>query len=227
MPKETEPQRRLTARGAAMRGRLIEVAAALIYEKGASRTSLDDVLEKSGASKSQLYHYFADKDALILGVIRWQIERVLALQQPHLAQLDSLEALWRWRDAVLALATAAPGLRGCPLGSLANELAGRFENARSLLAGGFDRWREALEAGLGAMRARGELAGSANPRELALAILAALQGGLLLAKTAQTIEPLEAALEMALEHVARHATRKSARKGGAAAARSSPEPRRP
>lgn len=212
MPEETESERRLTARGAAMRARLVEVAAGLFYEKGVNRTSLDDVLERAGASKSQLYHYFADKDALVLAVIRWQTERVLALQQPHLARLDSLDALRRWRDAVLVLAKAAPGLRGCPLGSLANELANRFEGARSLLAGGFDTWREQIEKGLAAMRARGELVDSADPRDLALAILAALQGGLLLAKTAQTVRPLEAALDMALEHVARHATKNSARK---------------
>lgn len=212
MPAEKEPERRLTARGAAMRARLIEVAADLIYEKGVDRTSLDEVLEKSGASKSQLYHYFADKDALVLAVIRSQTERVLALQQPHLARLDSLAALQRWRDAVLVLAKAAPGLRGCPLGSLASELANRFEEARTLLAGSFDTWREQIEEGFEAMRARGELAESADPHALALAILAALQGGLLLAKTARTVRPLEAALDMALEHVARHATKESARK---------------
>jgi hypothetical protein len=38
----------------------------------------------SGVSKSQLYHYFADKDALALEVINLQTERVLNAQQPHL-----------------------------------------------------------------------------------------------------------------------------------------------
>ena len=50
-------------------------------------------MAESGVSKSQLYHYFADKDALVREVIALQTERVLAAQQPHLGALDSLSAL--------------------------------------------------------------------------------------------------------------------------------------
>jgi hypothetical protein len=54
------------------------------------------------------------------------------------------------------------------------------------------------------MQERGELAASADPHELALALLSAVEGGLLLAKTAQSSRPLEIALDMAIDHVARH-----------------------
>jgi len=56
------------------------------------------------------------------------------------------------------------------------------------------------------MRERGELADSADPSELAIALLAAVQGGLLLAKTTHSSRPLEIALDMAVEHVAKHLT---------------------
>ena len=70
--------RRLTARGAAMRERIVSAAADLVWAQGAGETSLDDVMEKSGASKSQLYHYFADKDALLREAAALQTKRVLA-----------------------------------------------------------------------------------------------------------------------------------------------------
>src|SRR5215469_15803510 len=95
--------RSLTARGVATRARIVEAAADLFYVHGAERTSLDDVMAASGASKSQLYHYFADKDALVLEVIARQTERVLDAQQPHLGALDSLPALKAWRNAVVRL----------------------------------------------------------------------------------------------------------------------------
>jgi TetR/AcrR family transcriptional regulator, transcriptional repressor for nem operon len=57
--QKSEP-RSLTVRGAATRARIVEAAAALIYEHGVERTSLDDVMAASGASKSQLYHYFVE-----------------------------------------------------------------------------------------------------------------------------------------------------------------------
>ena len=53
------------------------------------------------------------------------------------------------------------------------------------------------------MRDRGELKPEANPAELATAIIAALQGGLLLAQTMRSSRPLELALDMAIGHIAR------------------------
>jgi AcrR family transcriptional regulator len=201
--QKSEP-RSLTARGAATRVRIVEAAADLIYEHGVERTSLDDVMAASGVSKSQLYHYFADKEALVLEVIGRQTERVLEAQRPHLEALDSLTALKAWRDAVVRLNKAVQS-KGCPLGSLASELANDSEPARKRLADGFSMWRDRIERGLAKMRERGELAATANPRDLALALLSAVEGGLLLAKTAQSIRPLEIALDMAIDHVARHA----------------------
>jgi AcrR family transcriptional regulator len=196
----SEP-RSLTARGAATRSRIVSAAADLFYEQGVDRTSLDEVMAASGVSKSQLYHYFADKDALVLEVIARQTERVLDAQRP----LDSLPALTAWRDAIVRLNREARG-KGCPLGSLASELANDSEPARERLAGSFAMWRHRIEQGLTKMRERGELAASADPQELALALLSAVEGGLLLAKTTQSSRPLEIALDMAVDHVARHMT---------------------
>jgi TetR/AcrR family transcriptional repressor of nem operon len=199
--RKSEP-RSLTARGAATRGRIVEAAADLIYAQGVERTSLDEVMAKAGVSKSQLYHYFADKDALVLEVIALQTERVLAAQQPHLGALDSLRALRAWGQAIIRL-NEQVHMGGCPLGSLANELANDSESARKRLAAGFEIWSDCIERGLTKMRERGALAASANPHELAVALLSAVQGGLLLSKTTQTSRPLEISIDMAIAHVAR------------------------
>src|SRR6201981_459114 len=100
--QKSEP-RSLTARGAATRARIVEAAANLIYAHGVEQTSLDDVMAATGVSKSQLYPYFAYKDALVLDVIALQAERVLAAQEPHLGALDSLRALRAWGQAILQL----------------------------------------------------------------------------------------------------------------------------
>jgi len=204
MPANEEAESRsLTARGAATRARIVEAAADLIYAHGVERTSLDDVMAASGVSKSQLYHYFADKDALVLEVIARQTERVLDAQRPHLEALDSLPALKAWRDVIVRLNEAVQN-GGCPLGSLAIELANDSEPARKRLADSFSMWRDRIENGLTRMRERGELGAAADPHELALALLGAVEGGLLLAKTTRSRRPLEIALDMAIDHVARH-----------------------
>jgi TetR/AcrR family transcriptional regulator, transcriptional repressor for nem operon len=68
------------------------------------------------------------------------------------------------------------------------------------VASGFQRWEGAIRAGLSAMHGRGEF--DADPDGLALAVLAALQGGLMLTQIQRTVRPLEVALDAALDHVA-------------------------
>jgi AcrR family transcriptional regulator len=195
---------RLTSRGAITRARIIEAAADLVYARGVGGTSLDDIMAASETSKSQLYHYFSDKDALIHEVIVLQMRRVIEGQEPYLHRVDSFDGLRRWADAVAELNRAAGGAGGCPLGSLASELADQSEGTRELLAHCFRIWQSYLVEGLRAMRDRGDLVPDAEPDDLAAAIMAALQGGVLLAQTNRTVRPLELALDMAIGHVARH-----------------------
>lgn len=70
-----------------------------------------------------------------------------------------------------------------------------------MLAQCFAEWESYLSAGFVAMRDNGELAAEADPAELALTMMSALQGGLLMAQTMRSARPVELALNMALGHV--------------------------
>jgi AcrR family transcriptional regulator len=196
--KESKSNKRLTARGAATRRRIVSAAADLALTRGVGETSLDDVMAACGASKSQLYHYFADKDALLREAAGLQAERVLAAHEPLLEALDSLLAMRRWRDAVIALNRRT----GCPLGALAYQLPSGAKDARAAVEDGFEIWRRRIETGLVRMQARGELAADVAPADIALAVLGAVQGGLLLSRSAKSDRPLELAFDMALAHIA-------------------------
>jgi AcrR family transcriptional regulator len=167
--------------------------------------NLDDVMEASGTSKSQLYHYFADKDALVREVIAFQTHRILQTNAAHLDCLDSFEALRLWRDVLVAANRAEGGLGGCPIGSLANELATQSEEARNLLVESFAAWSRVIETGLVRMKERGQIVASADTEAISVAVLAAIQGGVLLSKTARESKPLEVAFDMALGHIERYA----------------------
>lgn len=200
--KGGRPTERLTARGAATKARIVAAAASLVQQRGVAGTSLDDVMEATATSKSQLYHYFANKDALISAVIKTQLGRVIAAQQPRLSEVSSWEGLQRWCDHLATMTRATQGAGGCPLGSLVGELADRSDSARHELARSFAEWQSYLTNGFVAMRDNGELAAEADPDELALTMMSALQGGLLMAQTTRSARPLELALNMALGHIA-------------------------
>jgi TetR/AcrR family transcriptional repressor of nem operon len=184
-----------TPKGRATRERIVAAAAELMYRQGVAVTSIDEVKTAAEVSSSQLYHYFADRQALVGAVVVHQTERVLDVQEPLLAELDSIASLRAWRDAVIALALRFGTEGGCPIGSLAGELSDRDSAHRSALAAAFDRWESRR------MRDRGELRAGADPAALATATLAALQGGLLLSQVRRSTAPLQAALDQALAHI--------------------------
>jgi TetR/AcrR family transcriptional repressor of nem operon len=197
----TEPPR-LTRKGEQTRERIVAAAASLIFERGVAGTSIEDVKEAAGVSSSQLYHYFADKQALVHAVIAHQSDAVIAAQEPLLGKLDSLDALRAWRDQAVTIEKQLQCKGGCPIGALAGELAEVDPEARADIAGGFARWEEAIGGGIHAMHDRGELPAEVDPGRLALALLAAHQGGLILTQVRRDPVPLEAALDEMIDHVA-------------------------
>jgi TetR/AcrR family transcriptional repressor of nem operon len=200
------PGRRLTARGAATRDRIVQAAADLMYVKGVSATTLDDIRAATGTSKSQLYRHFPDKDALVHAVIAWRGQQVLDRETQRLGRLSSFGGLTRWRNALVQVNSLQDGAYGCALGSMASELADTDEEARASLAALFRAWEELLAAGLGRMQAAGTLSPDADPEQLAVGLMAALQGGYLLASTARDVRPMEIALDLALAQVKSYLT---------------------
>ncbi len=196
-----EDGRRLTRKGQATRTRIAAAAAGLMYKRGVAGTSTEDVRVTASVSSSQLYHYFADKNALVRAVVAYQTEAVLTFQQPQFSRLDSLAGLAAWADTLVDFHLGLHLRGGCPLGSLASELADADPVAREALAAAFARWEAAIREGLAAMHARGELRGEADPERLALTLLAAVQGGLLLARTRREVAPLRIALDTVLDHI--------------------------
>jgi len=190
-----------TARGAATRARIVDAATELVRAHGVANTTIDAVIEASKVSKSQIYHYFTDKDDLVLAVIQRQTECVLGTHEELLRKLNSLAGLRRWRDAVVELTRQTNGAGGCPLGSLAAELS-ETPRTRAALAESFARWASYFEAAFARMQTRAGRRPSGGLKELSDAILASLQGGLLLAQTMRSTRPLELTLDMAINHVA-------------------------
>ncbi|HEY3557207.1 MAG TPA: TetR/AcrR family transcriptional regulator [Kribbella sp.] len=197
----TETARRLTPKGQATHDRIVAAAARLMLEQGVARTTIEDIQAAAGVSPSQLYHYFPGKDALVTAVIDHQTTQALDVQQGCLERLDTIDSLGRWRDVMVNILTEMHCVGGCPLGSLASDLSDSDPVARMQLAGAFSRWQELIREGLTEMQDRGELAADANPADLAVAMLAAVQGGLLLSQVNRDPAPLRIAVDTMIDHL--------------------------
>jgi AcrR family transcriptional regulator len=195
-----------TQKGRDRRQRIVNVAADLVFERGVAEVSLDDIREAAGVSKSQLYHYFGDKSDLLRAVIECQRTRVLGYHHPTFEALDDLDDLSRWRDMIVAYQAARSCRCGCPLGSLASGLAELDGPARHQLNDAFSEWSSLIADALTRMVQSKKLRAEADPRTLAVSLLASLQGGLLLAETSRDTRPLEIALDTAISYVGSFAT---------------------
>jgi TetR/AcrR family transcriptional repressor of nem operon len=193
--------RRLTRKGQETRQRIVDAAADLVFEQGVAHTTIEDVRAAADVSSSQLYHYFDDKPALVRAVIEHQADTIVGGQQTF--DLSSLDGLRAWRDWVVEHQRELNCRGGCPIGSLGGELAETDPEARAQVSAGFKRWESAIQSGLREMHVRGRLTSDSDPDSLALALLATLQGGLLLTQIERDTKPLEAALDAMIELIAR------------------------
>ncbi|HEY7051368.1 MAG TPA: TetR family transcriptional regulator [Mycobacterium sp.] len=201
----TEPESdggRFTQKGLATRAHIVDVAAKLMFERGVAGTSIDELRAAASVSGSQIAHYFQDKRDLTRQVITARRNEVVSFHgQRQFGAFDSLEALEAWAKTCSAHAKAVYRRGGCVYGSLAGELLEADDGVLDDLAFGYDQWIGLFQSGLTAMRRRGELRADAEPRHLAVALVAAHQGGALVTYATGSAEPLQAAVDGAVDYV--------------------------
>lgn len=191
--------RQLTAKGQATRARILERAAELIYTEGVQATNNEKLRQAAGVSGSQLSHYFPTKESLVLGVIAWQADRVLSFHRgEEFGGFEDFAAFRKW----VTFYTREERPYGCSLGSLASEIIKTDLDVRDELAAAFTQWQEIFQHALARLQQQARLSEAADPARLANLLLAAFQGGMLLAQVARDVSPLKDALESALDYVA-------------------------
>ena len=173
----------------------MEAACLLFARQGVRATTLDEIGAAAGVGRGQLYHFFAGKADLVADVVGFQVERVISSIQPSFDSMSTANDVRAWcEDAVRLHASSTDPIR-CPIGSLVYELDADAGAARVALKAGFARWESVFANGLRRVADNGELLAGADPSVLAAAMLAAYQGGMLLADVSGDVEPLRRALQ--------------------------------
>jgi AcrR family transcriptional regulator len=189
----------LTPKGAATQQRIVEGAASQLREHGVTVT-LDDIRARTGTSKSQLFHYFpGGREQLLLAVARYEADRVLADQQPQLGDLTSWAAWLEWRDTVVARYRAQG--QQCPLNALVSQLGRMTPGAQAVVAQLMAQWQAQIATGVRNMQGAGEVAQDLDADRTAAAMLAGIQGGVVMMMSTGDVTPLEAALDLGIGYL--------------------------
>jgi AcrR family transcriptional regulator len=175
----------------------------LFLEKGYGATSVADVLRAARANSGSLYHFFPTKQDLLLAVLdRYRVEiRPRLLGPAWKGVRDPIERVFALLRAYRRLLVETDCLYGCPIGSLALELHEPDPPVRRKLAANFDGWTGAVQECL--EKARERLPADADPRELAVLVLATMEGAVMQARTHRTLETFDASVRRLRDYFSR------------------------
>jgi AcrR family transcriptional regulator len=173
------------------RERMVRSAAQLIRRKGVSGTGMREIVTEADAPRGSLQHYFPGgkeeivSDALLFmgDVSARRIRRCLRELQSATpsALLASIVDTWR-RDLINEKFSA-----GCPLVAAAADTAATSKQLRQVLRRAFDGWLEPLSDSLVELGVPLERSDS-----LAIVIIAALEGAIILARVRRDLSPFDA-----------------------------------
>lgn len=185
------------------RDRIVNAARELFYEHGFAGASLADILKKAEANSGSLYHFFKSKEELLIAVL----ELYKDMMQPVLLEplwkdvTDPIERVWALLGGYRQFLIMTDYTYGCPIGNLALEVGNHLPSARQKIFENFENWRLAVRQCLEDAGAR--LPGDVDRDKLATFVLTTMEGGVMQARTAKSIEPFDSSVEMLKDYFAR------------------------
>jgi len=193
------------ARGAETRLRIIRTAADLFHRQGVRATSPDEIIEASRTGKGQFYHYFRSKEGLVHEVLQTYLSEIKTGASHVNYEINSWRDLENWFLAHVELQKHYEMTRGCPFGTLGNEVTENDELIRQDVSLIFEVVKNKLAAFFMKEKAKGRLVKKANEEELADFCIATIQGGMLMGKIKRDSRPVETTVRQAMIHLRRFA----------------------
>ncbi len=177
---------------------IISIAREIIHSKGYQATSINDILHAANIGKGQFYHYFSSKYDLGLAVVEdliqeWDRQLIVDILQSTEEPKAKLNKMLDWAITFHAEMEKKPG---CPIGNLAIEMSEHDETFRVRIQQFFERWIGAIEAALDEMIKQNQLDSTTDTQKSAQAMVAMIEGGILLMKNQQNIHFLLNVIEV-------------------------------
>jgi AcrR family transcriptional regulator len=194
-----------SAKGTETKLRIMRAAADLFHKQGVRATSPDQIIEASATGKGQFYHYFKNKEGLVHEVLQSYLEEIKTNTAPLNYEIESWEDLEQWFLAQVALQKSFNMTRGCPFGTVGNEVTDNDELVRLDLNLIYEVIKNKLATFFVKERARGRLIKDANEDWMADFCIATIQGAMLMGKIKRNSQTVETTIHEALTHLQRYA----------------------
>ncbi len=179
------------------REKILFAAFDLFHEKGIQATSVDDILKHSGTGKSQFYHYFKSKEGIVHSLLQ-QMHQRLKSDLTINPDINSWSDLEQWLKRPGEMQESCSCERGCPVGTIAANLAPKDELIRQDIQLIFETIKTKPRAFFTAEKAQNKLKPEADPESLATFCVSLIQGTALLSKVERSTDPFNTGIDHAL-----------------------------
>ncbi len=184
------------------RARLLRAGERLFRTQGYAGAGLKELAQAAAAPWGSLYHFFpGGKAQLGVEVLRYAAEKYRrGLQAVFDRHPDPSEAVERIFLGEAAILENSDYRDGCPIASVTLDVASTNEELRAACAEAFDAWLSTIEQALAAAGAPPDEAA-----DLAVFVLASLEGAIVLSRAAKSPEPLRRSARILRPLIAGHA----------------------
>jgi TetR/AcrR family transcriptional regulator, transcriptional repressor for nem operon len=176
------------------RGKLVEAARRLFWERGYEATSLQDVILRARVKSGSLYYFFRTKEDLLLAVLDHYVDLLWpAVIDPAFKRTDDpIERIFSILNGYREGLIYTGFTHGCPIGNLALEVSDEYPRAREKIARNFDGWRKWIRKCLD--EASGRLPRGTDGEQMAMFILSLMEGAVMQARAHHSLEPFDASV---------------------------------
>lgn len=174
---------------------IIEQSAPLFNQKGYAGTSLHDIMETTGLKKGGIYGNFESKEEIAVASFEYAVglvtEKVKLRADQKLKSYDKLQVVVDFYRNYL---TNPPIDGGCPILNTSIEADDTNPRLRNRVIEALDNWRGSMAGTIRKGIRRKEIKPTIDAEEFATLFIATLEGGIMMSKVYQKIQPLNIVL---------------------------------
>ncbi len=165
----------------------------MFYAGGLNSVSMEDVADKVGVKKANLFHYYPTKDDLILAVFD---HGAFCMQEQILkrfcdSKTDPIRVFEGMFEDIAGCMEKSACSRGCFIGNLAQEMSDHHEVLRKRMSDFIGQWKACLTEYLKGWKTEGYFKKEFKPESTAEAILSAFEGSILFCKAEKSVSAVK------------------------------------
>jgi TetR/AcrR family transcriptional regulator, transcriptional repressor for nem operon len=181
----------LQTKGQETRSHILKESRRLFTLQGFQNTSISEIITATGVKKGNLYYHFSSKEQLGLAVLIDARDEFFVILEDSLMGEQAVERILHSCNSIMALMQQTNFVGGCLFGNTALEMTGSSAGFGKIIREVFTYWINLIERELHLAADSEKLSNALSPETVAIAVVAILEGGIMLSRVYQDKKSLE------------------------------------